>query len=133
MLRRTIRLPPHLRWRWSLREPRFYLARKKARWLPAKPLLIVRRDDEKSADFLNRGLGFSGLRIGKYVNGTTRSDLCSSSELARTAPPFLRMYDRHRRLRSERGRTGTRQRARETVEQANAGADSAIPNRREAH
>jgi hypothetical protein len=64
---------------WCQPSPCIPLARLKSETSPSKPLVIIRHEDDKPEDFLRRSLGRSGLRVGKYVNGTTTTDLSSAT------------------------------------------------------
>jgi hypothetical protein len=74
--RNMVRLPKsHNKFWWCQNGPCFTLAGLKSSKSPVKPLLIVKREYDNTEDFLRRSLGCSGVRVGKYMNGTDRTDI----------------------------------------------------------
>jgi hypothetical protein len=73
---KMVRLPgAHNKFWWCQPGPCFFLARLKSSNSPVKPLLIVKREYDNTEDFLRRSLGFLGVWVGKYMNGTDRTDI----------------------------------------------------------
>jgi hypothetical protein len=76
----TVRLPdPHHRL-WWYDGPHVTLRRRKTAGSPVKPLLILRHEDDMTQDVLHRSFGWSGIVVGKYLDGAMSTDLTRAKD-----------------------------------------------------